>query len=157
MSTGNSKRRRMSRQYGADRNRKNQSRITICVEPFYECDAEGREVEEVGEGGSMMLSASVPMVVRHHRDRPGAHTLQVGKVSAGSLDLALNVLSHLYPPASDGEPPVRCRVNLASATAYRLHERFCSRFLVGMDPEGGEIELEKIRSWVEAQFRSRSG
>lgn len=153
MSTGNSKRRRMSHQYGADRNRRNQSRITICVEPFYECDAEGREVEEVGEGSSV-LSVSVPTVVRHHRDRPGAQTLQVGKVSAGSLDLALNVLGHLYPPASDAEEPVRCRVNLVSATAYRMHRDFCAEFLAPMDPGGGEIPVEGIRSWVLGKDRS---
>lgn len=130
--------------------------ISMRAETFYECDAAGEEVVGAGEG-RRVLYVSIPIRVRHHRGRPGPETLEVGQVSPGSLDLALNILSYLYPPACDGEPPVRCRVNLASATAYRLHKRFCSRFLARMDPEGGEIEPEKIRRWVEAQARCTSG
>lgn len=120
--------------------------ITVRVEPFYQCDAEGRVVGEVQH----VLSVSVPIVVRHHRARTGGKQLRVGQVCAGSLDLALNILNYLYPPSSDDEEPVRCRgVNLASATAYRLHQPFCAEFLAPMDPQGGgQIPVARIRSWV---------
>lgn len=130
--------------------------ISIGLEHFYDCDVDGNVVDEVGEG-RRMLYASEPMRVRHHRDRPGPETLGVGKVSPGSLDLALNILNHLYPPACDGKPPVRCRVNVASATAYGLHEKFCARFLASMDPDGGEIPIPRIRAWVEGQTCVRGG
>lgn len=139
MSTNNSKHNRMSYHHGADR-----SRIAISVEPFYECNVDGREVGE----GRRVLSASVPIVVRHYRESPGGESLAVGEVSPGSLDLALNILGHLYPPARDGEEPVRCRVNFVSATAYRLHHSFCAEFLAPMDPDGGELAVREIRDWV---------
>jgi hypothetical protein len=147
---------------------------TYPPEVFYECDAAGDQVENSpnmpatpaqnasGQGtekdgpkdewsrrpGSSVLSVSVPVVVRHHRDSPGPGTLEVGTISAGSLDLALNILTSLYPPASDGRAPVRCRVNLTSATAYSLHQKFCVDFLAPMDLTGGQIPVSRIRSWV---------
>lgn len=127
--------------------------ITICVEHFYECDREGREVGE----GTRILRASVPIVVREHRKRPGADKLEVGRVSAGSLDLALNVLGFLYPPAWEGEEPQRCKVNMVSATAFRLHEDFCKEFIVPMEEGGGRIPIQKIRSWVRSRTASRNG
>lgn len=105
-----------------------------------------------------VLSVSVPVVIRHHRDIPGRGTLEVGQVSAGSLDLALCILTSFYPPASDGHEPVRCRVNLTSLTAYTLHERFCAEFLASLTPIGLEagvdrvqIPVSRIRSWVLGQ------
>lgn len=121
--------------------------ISIASDRFYDCDERGREVGE----GVRIVRASVPIVVRHHRDVPGGQSLSVGEVSAGSLDLALNVLVHLYPPARDGAEPKRCRINFASATAFDLHERFCREFLAPMDPEGEEISVAKIKSWVQRQ------
>lgn len=125
----------------------NHDYITILVETFYNCDLEGRV--DQGEEGTQVFSVSIPLVVRHHRARPGGNSLAVGQVCAGSLDLALNILNHLYPPGSDGEEPVRCRgVNLASATAYRHYRQFTNDFLVPLDPKGGRIPVARIRSWV---------
>lgn len=124
--------------------------ILISCERFYDCDGEGREVGEE----TKVLWVSVPVVVRHYRERPGPQGLEVGRMSPGSLDLALNVLGHLYPPGSDGRQPERCRVNFTSATAFNLHESFCRQFLEPMDPEGGEISVAKIKSWVQRQTRS---
>lgn len=119
--------------------------ITICVEHYYELDGEGTEVGE----GTSILRATVPIVVRHHRDGPGGQSLCTGEVSAGSLDLALNILGHLYPPACEGAEPVRCRVNFVSNTAFELHELFCTEVLAPMDRDGGEIPVARIRHWVE--------
>lgn len=127
--------------------------ITICVEHFHECDADGREMGE----GRRIPRVSVPIVVREHRQRPGAEGLEVGRVSAGSLDLALNILGYLYPPAREGEEPVRCQVNMVSATAYNLHEEFCREFLAPMEEVGGRIALSRIRSWVQRRTGSRGG
>lgn len=127
--------------------------ITICVEHFYELDGEGKEVGE----GTRIPRVSVPIVVREHRQRPGAEGLEVGRVSAGSLDLALNILGYLYPPAREGEEPVRCRVNMVSATAYNLHEDFCREFLAPMEKSRERIPLSRIRSWVQRRTGSRGG
>lgn len=137
---------------------------------FYECHAAGEQVEQVEKIGHddagvleprnvpsvlRVLSVSVPVVVRHHREIPGRGTLEVGTVSAGSLDLALNILTHLYPPNLGNREPFRCRVNLTSQTAYALHKRFCAEFLAQIsqgEQRGGEgkkeIPISSIRSWV---------
>lgn len=128
----------------------NRRRIHISVQRFYDCDPEGNEVGSE----TRALSVSVPVVVRHHRERPGPEGLEVGRVSPGSLDLALNILVDLYPPGMDGEEPQRCRVNFVSATAYRLHESFCAKFLAPMEKDGGEIDGGQIRRWVESNPRS---
>ncbi|MDN5696670.1 MAG: hypothetical protein L0G70_01695 [Rubrobacter sp.] len=148
MSTNNRRRDR-----AAGRRNARRDYVNISSEIFHDCDAEGREVGE----GRRVLAVSVPIVVRHHREKPGGESLAVGEVSAGSLDLALNVLGELYPPASDGEEPRRCKVNLVSATAYRHHEDFCKEFLAPMEPDGGRIPLRRIRSWVEDRERFTKG
>lgn len=124
--------------------------IRISVQRFYDCDPEGNQVGSERRA----LSVSVPVVVRHYRERPGPEGLEVGRVSAGSLDLALNILVDLYPPGSDGEEPRRCRVNFASTTAYRLHESFCAQFLAPMDPDGGEMDVGQINRWIESNPRT---
>lgn len=98
-----------------------------------------------------MLRVTVPVYLRHHRDRPGPDTLEVGmvgQITPGSRDLALNILAYLYPLGCDGHEPVRCRINLVSQTAYSLHAKFCKAFLAPMPPEGGEIPVQKIRDWA---------
>lgn len=128
----------------------NRRNIHISVQRFYDCDPEGNQVGSERRA----LSVSVPVMVRHHRERPGPEGLEVGRVRPGSLDLALNILVDLYPPGTDGEEPRRCRVNFVSATAYRLHGSFCAKFLAPMDPDGGRLEVEKIHRWVESNPRS---
>lgn len=161
---------------------------TFPPEVFYDCDADGEQMadsphtagavpggttSERDRDGSRVLSVSVPVVIRHHRDTAGPGTLEVGKISAGSLDLALNILTYLYPPQSASEVKdedtynlqnpqnVRCRVNLTSATAYTLHQKFCADFLAPLDSTSHtgqtveEIPVERIRSWVLRQTETR--
>lgn len=137
-----------------ERHRKN--KIVIRSERFYECDpdgnlAQGKDQNKGRPSELALLTVTVPVHLRHHRRRPGPDTLEVGEVGSitpGSRDLALNILAYLYPLGCGAEEPVRCRVNLASHTAYSLHESFCAHFLAPMDPAGGEILVEEIRSWA---------
>lgn len=100
---------------------------------------------------------SVPMTVRLNRRVGGEAGLEVGRVSEGSLDVALNILNYYVPPEADAREMVRAKTNFVSATAYELHEKFCERYLAPMDPEGGEISDEEIMSFIERRSASTEG
>jgi hypothetical protein len=100
---------------------------------------------------------SVPMTVRLNRRVGGEAGLEVGRVSEGSLDVALNILNYYVPPEADGREMARARTNFVSATAYELHREFCGQYLALMAPEGGKISDEEIMSFIEQRSASTGG
>lgn len=100
---------------------------------------------------------SVPMTVRLNRRVGGEAGLEVGRVSEGSLDVALNILNYYVPPEADGREMVRAKTNFVSATAYNLHREFCQVYLAPMETEGGEISDEEIMSFIEKGSSSTEG
>lgn len=77
-----------------------------------------------------------------------------GGPTPGMLDLALNALNEYVPPGADGEEVVECRRNVASATAWELHEAFAREKLLPLSPDGGEIPYRDLMDWIESK---RSG
>jgi len=71
-----------------------------------------------------------------------------GGPSPGMLELALNAY---VPPGADGEEVVECRRNVASRTAWELHEAFAREKLLPLAPEGGEIPYREIMDWIESE------
>ena len=100
---------------------------------------------------------SVPMTVRLNRRVGGEAGLEVGRISQGSLDVALNILNYYVPPETDGREMVRAKTNFVSATAYDLHREFCRRYLASMNPEGGKISDEEIMRFIESRSSSTEG
>lgn len=67
------------------------------------------------------------------------------------LELTLNALNAYVPPGADGEEVVECRRNVASRTAWELHEAFAREKLLPLAPEGGEIPYREIMDWIESE------
>lgn len=109
------------------------------------------------ENYRMRFMMSVPMTARLNRRVGGEAGLEVGRVSEGSLDVALNILNYYVPPEADGREMVRAKTNFVSATACDLHREFCRQYLAPMSPEGGNISDEEIMSFVERHSRSTEG
>ena len=74
-----------------------------------------------------------------------------GGPSPGMLELALNALNAYVPPGADGAEVVECRRNVASRTAWELHEAFAREKLLPLAPDGGEIPYREIMDWIESK------
>jgi hypothetical protein len=84
---------------------------------------------------------------------PGASPYEFGPEGARTkegLELALNALNLYVRPGSDGLAPRECAVvNVASATAFSLHERFAAEVLAGVSHRGAEIPYRRVAAWIE--------
>lgn len=98
-----------------------------------------------------------PLTARLHRRVGGEVGLEIGRVSDGSLDVALNILNYYVPPEADGREMIRAKTNFISATAYDLHREFCRRYLAPMNQEGGQISDEEIMTFIESNSSSTEG
>ena len=74
-----------------------------------------------------------------------------GGPTPGMLDLALNALNEYVPPGADGEEVVECRRNVASRTAWELHEAFAREMLHPLAPDGGELDYRELMGWINAK------
>lgn len=109
------------------------------------------------ENYRLRFMMGVPVNIRLHRRVGGEAGLEVGRVSEGSLDVALNVLNYYVPPETDGREMVRAKTNFASATAFDLHREFCEAYLAPMEAEGGVISDEEILHFIESRSASTEG
>ena len=55
------------------------------------------------------------------------------------------------PPGADGEEVVECRRNVASRTAWELHEAFAREMLHPLAPDGGELDYRELMGWINAK------
>lgn len=108
---------------------------------------------------TLVLFASVRRAVWHHVPRPpgrrgpGEDPLfdcgPVGALSPEGRDLALNSLLAYVPAGADGEEVVECRLNVASRTAWDLHEDFAREVLARMHPDGGDVPFAELWDWIQ--------
>ncbi len=108
-----------------------------------------------------VLFASVGRAVWHHVPRPPGRRHAGddprfdcgpdGALTPEGLDLALNVLSVYVPPGADGEEVVECRFNVASRTAWSLHEDFAREVLRSMHPDGEDLAFREIWDWIQGK------
>ncbi len=108
---------------------------------------------------TLVLFASVRRAVWHHVPKPpGRHRAgddplfdcgPEGALAPGGLDLALNALLAYVPAGADGEEVVECRLNVASRTAWNLHEDFAREILAKMHPDGGDLPFLKLWDWIQ--------
>ncbi len=109
------------------------------------------------EGDFVFTTLRDQRTVFHHTD-PGldpddmGYSLEAaedGGPSLGMLDLALNALNEYVPPGADGEEVIECRRNVASATAWGLHEAFAREKLLPLAPDGSELPYREIMDWID--------
>lgn len=105
----------------------------------------------------LRFMVSVPITARLNRRVGGEAGLEVGSISEGSLDIALNVLNYYVPPETDGREMIRAKMNFVSATAYDLHREFCRQYLAPMEYEGGKVSDEEIMRFIENCSSSTAG
>ncbi len=110
------------------------------------------------EGDFVITSLRDQRTVFHHTDAgfdpdDMGYSLEAapdGGPSLGMLDLALNVLNEYVPPGADGEEVVECRRNVASATAWELHEAFAREKLLPFAPDDDvELPYREIMDWID--------
>jgi len=109
--------------------------------------------------GTLVLFASVGRAVWHHVPKPlgrraaGDDPLfdcgPGGALTPEGLDLALNALLGYVPVGADGEEVVECRLNVASRTAWDLHEAFAREVLRRMHPDGGDLPFSELWDWIQ--------
>lgn len=108
-----------------------------------------------------VLFASVGRAVWHHVSRPPGRRAAGddplfdcgpdGAPTPEGLDLALNALSVYVPPGADGDEVVECRFNVASRTAWDLHEDFAREVLSRMHPDGEDLVFHDIWDWIQGK------
>lgn len=111
------------------------------------------------EAGFVFTTLKAPRTVFQHTDAgfdpddPGysLEAAEDGGPSPGVLDLALNALNEYVPPGADGEEVVECRRNVASRTAWELHEAFAREKLLPLAPDGGDLRYREIIDWIDAK------
>lgn len=111
------------------------------------------------DGGFVFTTLKAQRTVFHHTDAgfdpdDAGYSLEVaedGGPSPGMLDLALNALNEYVPPGADGEEVVECRRNVASRTAWELHEAFAREMLLPLAPDGGDLPYRQIMDWIDAK------
>lgn len=111
----------------------------------------------VPEAYRLRFLMGAPLTARLHRRVGGDVGLEIGRVSDGSLDVALNILNYYVPPEADGREMIRAKTNFISATARDLHREFCEEYLALMEPEGGEISDEEIMGFIETSSKKLEG
>ena len=107
------------------------------------------------------LHASVARAVWHHVARPPGRRAAwddplfdcgpAGALTPGGLDLALNALLAYVPAGADGEEVAECRFNVASRTAWDLHEDFAREVLSRMNPDGEDLPFPELWDWIQGK------
>lgn len=90
-------------------------------------------------------TANIPQSVVEHSPTG----FEWGYAGSGPADLALNVLHFFVPAGEDGDRAVKVYRGKTSSFAWRFHQDFKRDFLVSMPHEGGVIEGDKIREWIQ--------
>src|SRR5215207_4483828 len=124
------------------------ARLAEVIDHNVECGEEGVHIEHesvpfpsgIGIGKPTLICGHLPLKFRPNNSHqafqysgPGldpddaGYSLEAapdGGPSPGMLELTLNALNAYVPPSADGEEVVECRRNVASRTAWELHEAF---------------------------------
>ena len=111
---------------------------------------------------TLVLHASVSRAVWHHVARPPGRRAAAGDdplfdcgpegaLTPNGLDLALNAVLAYVPAGADGEVVVECRFNVASRTAWDLHEDFARDVLARMHPDGGDLPFPELWDWIQGK------
>lgn len=92
------------------------------------------------------LACNIPQRFKWHSPTG----FECGYGGSGPADLALNVLAQLVPLGSDGAEGWKIWDGQSvSATAGLLHHDFKDEFIATLPSQGGTIEIQAIRRWLE--------
>ena len=99
------------------------------------------------------LQTNVRWRVRHHSPTG----FEVGYSGSGPADLALNAMASLFPMSrEENADPVECFDGNVSRAAWHHHQPFKFEFLAGADKQGGRIQWEQIKTWLDEKGRGKS-
>ncbi len=102
-------------------------------------------VDLVWKRKSGHLYTNVRWRVQHH----STSGMEVGYISNGCADFALNVLAALYPAGKGGN--VKIRRGYVSWRAWASYQDFKVKFLASANRDEGRIPWARITEWIESR------